>query len=504
MMTSVLKTLARSASKGTESGDPRWRVGRVDNSSVRFLLMLATALASGCGQGPEPEFVFTPRTDDLMREARDQVKGSVVEHFGTPNHLVAWQRMPVDFGQIAGEVTDASQPGSNQLPVSLTLSEEQQDRFAAGHASLARSGLLWTSGKYTAADLAFQVMNFQPAEGDPTTGSLAINANLEDPVDPGAKFLVVGETFQHGRALYMQHCVHCHGTSGDGHGPTAPYLNPRPRDYRLGIFKFTSTTASDRATRDDLARTIREGIPGTYMPSFLLLEDDELHAIIEYIRWLAMRGEYEKRLVDQLVTDYSNEAFKERVEGGETAAEIREELKEIVTDEWTDMVDTAADGLAQFWTRSEEPSSLVTPKTPRTEPTLESVANGRKLYLSDKTKCVSCHGITGRGDGPQAESYQKKPTGEEYDEPGLFDVWDNPIEPRNLTKGIYRGGRRPVDLYRRIHAGIKGTPMPAFSTALTEAEIWDIVNYVMAVPYEANGGPSSQPKTPHVAATEQH
>src|SRR5262245_2338944 len=37
-----------------------------------------------------------------------------------------------------------------------------------------------------------------------------------------------------GRNLYMQHCIHCHGVTGDGNGPTAKFLNPRPRDYRLG------------------------------------------------------------------------------------------------------------------------------------------------------------------------------------------------------------------------------------------------------------------------------
>src|SRR5215207_2334394 len=41
--------------------------------------------------------------------------------------------------------------------------------------------------------------------------------------------------------LYRRHCVHCHGISGDGRGPTAAILNPYPRDYRPGIFKFKST-----------------------------------------------------------------------------------------------------------------------------------------------------------------------------------------------------------------------------------------------------------------------
>jgi hypothetical protein len=64
--------------------------------------------------------------------------------------------------------------------------------------------------------------------------------------------------------------------------------------------------------------------------------------------------------------------------------------------------------------------------------------------------------------------------------------------PRNLRQGIYRGGRWPVDVYRRIYAGINGVPMPGVGPTtpgatgtLTSAEIWALVDYVMSLPYEA-------------------
>ena len=62
------------------------------------------------------------------------------------------------------------------------------------------------------------------------------------------KDLVSGEG---GYALYRKHCLHCHGVTGDGNGPTAPFLWPRPRDYRRGMYKFTSTTGQ-KPTREDL------------------------------------------------------------------------------------------------------------------------------------------------------------------------------------------------------------------------------------------------------------
>jgi len=86
--------------------------------------------------------------------------------------------------------------------------------------------------------------------------------------------------------------------------------------------------------------------------------------------------------------------------------------------------------------------------------------------------------------------------------PGLFDAWNHPIRPRDLTTGIYRGGRRPVDIFRRISAGIKGTPMTGFGTSLSEAEIWDLVNYVMSIPFE-HREPGEGPFVPSAGTSEQ-
>ncbi len=64
---------------------------------------------------------------------------------------------------------------------------------------------------------------------------------------------------------------------------------------------------------------------------------------------------------------------------------------------------------------------------------------------------------------------------------GLYDDWGYKIKPRHLVRGILRGGDRPIDVYRRIAAGVKGTPMPP-AAALDDAEIWDLVNYVLHLP----------------------
>ena len=72
--------------------------------------------------------------------------------------------------------------------------------------------------------------------------------------------------------------------------------------------------------------------------------------------------------------------------------------------------------------------------------------------------------------------------------------------PRNLREGVYRGGRRPLDLYWRIAAGIRGMPMPGIGPAapgapgtLSQEEIWQIVDYVRSLPFEPASLPQRAP-----------
>jgi mono/diheme cytochrome c family protein len=81
--------------------------------------------------------------------------------------------------------------------------------------------------------------------------------------------------------LYRRHCAHCHGTTGDGMGPTAMLLNPYPRDYRQGKFKFKSTERAAKPTSHDLETIIREGVQGTAMPAFGLLPEAQINSLVE-------------------------------------------------------------------------------------------------------------------------------------------------------------------------------------------------------------------------------
>jgi mono/diheme cytochrome c family protein len=102
-----------------------------------------------------------------------------------------------------------------------------------------------------------------------------------------------------------------------------------------------------------------------------------------------------------------------------------------------------------------------------------------------KANCFSCHGDTALGDG---QTYViNVPPGVIGNIPNEITNWDlppQPLNPRNLRSGVFRGGRRPIDIYRKIHVGIEGTPMPARVVGLTDEEVWNLVDYVLNMPYE--------------------
>ena len=92
------------------------------------------------------------------------------------------------------------------------------------------------------------------------------------------------EMIKHGKNVYRQRCTGCHGEKGDGKGPAAIFLNPKPRDFTKGIFKFSSTPYDALPTDQDLMRTLTQGIYGTSMPSFSLIPEISRLSLVEYIK----------------------------------------------------------------------------------------------------------------------------------------------------------------------------------------------------------------------------
>lgn len=259
--------------------------------------------------------------------------------------------------------------------------------------------------------------------------------------EPGAPKLLEdresdSERLHRGAQLFAIYCVQCHGVNGDGKGTLAPYLRPSPRDYTRGVFKFVSTS-NGKPRRADLIATIRRGVSGTSMPSFANLSNDELADLADYVIALSQRGELEQILA--------------RIAYDDGELPEAEELDGII-----------AEMLAPW---QEADGSVVMPLTPMPPMTDESIAEGRELFL--KFACSRCHGSNGRGGAIGGVDVGA-------------DIWGDKVPAADLTSGMLRGGGRPIDVYRRIYAGINGTPMPAFAAQFQENpdDIWKLVHFV--------------------------
>ena len=90
-----------------------------------------------------------------------------------------------------------------------------------------------------------------------------------------------------GKAIYDQWCSSCHGEKGDGKGPAADFVWPKPRDFTKGTYKFKSTGSGEPPVDSDIARTIRQGNPGTSMPAWNRFSDEEVKSLVAYLKQLS-------------------------------------------------------------------------------------------------------------------------------------------------------------------------------------------------------------------------
>ena len=95
-----------------------------------------------------------------------------------------------------------------------------------------------------------------------------------------------------------------------------------------------------------------------------------------------------------------------------------------------------------------------------------SIARGQQVY--DKLQCGKCHGTDGRGAGAVTTAFE--------------DDWKQPLRAADLTEPwTFHGGATSRDIYLRFRTGMTGTPMPSFADAASDAEMWDLANYVVSL-----------------------
>jgi DMSO reductase family type II enzyme heme b subunit len=232
----------------------------------------------------------------------------------------------------------------------------------------------------------------------------------------------VTEAFlEQGKVVYFRRCSFCHGLLGDGNGPASDFLDPRPRDFTLGTFKFRNTQSGELPLDTDLFRTVSRGLPGTAMQAFdndLIksgLTENERWAVIAYIKTFAI--EFEDEELDP-------------VKRGKVV---------------------------------ELPAS-------RAPYNADTIARGKKVF--ERAKCWECHGKLGRGDGQKAFDRE--------DDWGFPIRIRNVTHPWKI-----KAGTDVEDIYMRFSTGINGTPMPSFVKALSEEDRWYLANYIKSLQHEA-------------------
>jgi DMSO reductase family type II enzyme heme b subunit len=210
-------------------------------------------------------------------------------------------------------------------------------------------------------------------------------------------------------------------------------LFPKPRNFGVGQFRLVSTQ-NLVPSQADLEAVLLRGMPGSSMPSWAHLKAEERALLIEEVYRFAREGARDRYIAllksDQALTD---EEIK--------AADVQQEIIDFARGKTT-------------------PGESVTiPAIAAADAT--AIARGRELFV--KQACTSCHGNEGKGDGVKK----------------IVDDDGFPTRPRDLTRGIYKGGYDPASLFLRIVRGMPGTPMP--SSLISETQAADLIHFLRSL-----------------------
>ncbi|CAN5622320.1 hypothetical protein BH10CYA1_BH10CYA1_42510 [soil metagenome] len=228
-----------------------------------------------------------------------------------------------------------------------------------------------------------------------------------------------------GRQIYIREgCFYCHTQftrlQDRGYGPlvtAGDYVYETP--HQLG----TARTGPDLTNEGGrfpsqwqkahlvLPRSVK---PGSIMPSFSYLSDPDMNDLVAYIQTLG-----NKRLPEKFV-----------------------------------------EAPAEYLESTEAGRALLARKHVDTNATATSNA-GRGIYTQN---CASCHGLEGRGNGPNSLTLEKKPA--------------------NFTRPYYKQYDDAMWFYRTSE-GVAGTRMPRWNLILTEEQRWYVVAYLKTLPKDA-------------------
>jgi mono/diheme cytochrome c family protein len=188
------------------------------------------------------------------------------------------------------------------------------------------------------------ILSFVLAAGFTAVAQDAPDVGPHPPTPPKNMTSHIGSVVGHSQKAktdYRRYCAGCHGDLGDGNGENAVWLDPKPRDFSMAIFKCRSTLTGTLPTDEDLFNTIGRGVTNSNMPVWSTFTDQQKADLVAYIKTFSPRWEKEK---------------------------------------------------------PGDPINI--PAEPPV--TIDSIAHGK--YLFTKLECWKCHGPQGKGDGPSAST----------------------------------------------------------------------------------------------------
>ncbi len=351
------------------------------------------------------------------------------------------------------------------------------------------------------------------------------------------------EMVREGGDLYYQNCIYCHGDLLDGKGHFANSFNPLPANFQdVGtIAQLQESYLFWRITTGGPGLP-REGTPwASAMPVWHeMLSEEEVWKIITFLydytghvprSWEkedamakpvetaadaadgaldedAVFEVYMKRCAHchgeegdglgaaaermyPLPRDFTYGVFKYKTTHADDEFPTDEDLRRTIIDglpgtsmpAWKGILNEAEIAglihlIKQFgaWDEEEVEHAPIDEGTAVT-PSPESIAKGEKLFVK---ACVQCHGEKGRGNVTSGKK--------------LKDDWENRIWPRNLTRPeSWRATATARDVFQRISAGLRGTPMPEHTTTMSIEDRWHVANYVMTL--RENAVPLSKGET---------
>ncbi len=93
-----------------------------------------------------------------------------------------------------------------------------------------------------------------------------------------------------GKKIYDTNCMSCHGPAGKGDGPVGAALNPKPRDFSAGQFKFDADKDGKPGTDADLTLVIQKGAAAyggsALMAPWPTLKPEDVANVIAFVRSL--------------------------------------------------------------------------------------------------------------------------------------------------------------------------------------------------------------------------